>query len=86
MLGVVLGAAAGGGFPQWNSNAPACRRPRGGDVDTVAVLLTLRERHRFANHATARVLALTIPVPSFLPTPPSAPKSKGTGRKSAGTA
>lgn len=28
---VVLGAAAGGGFPQWNSNAPACRRARQGD-------------------------------------------------------
>jgi len=28
---VVLGAAAGGGFPQWNSNAPGCRRARQGD-------------------------------------------------------
>lgn len=28
---IVLGAAAGGGFPQWNSNAPACRRARCGD-------------------------------------------------------
>lgn len=28
---MVLGAAAGGGFPQWNSNAPACRRARAGD-------------------------------------------------------
>lgn len=28
---VVLGAAAGGGFPQWNSNAPACNRARRGD-------------------------------------------------------
>lgn len=28
---VVLGAAAGGGFPQWNSNARACRRARAGD-------------------------------------------------------
>ena len=27
----VLGAAAGGGFPQWNSNAAACRRARTGD-------------------------------------------------------
>lgn len=27
----MLGAAAGGGFPQWNSNAPACRRARAGD-------------------------------------------------------
>ena len=31
MLAVVLGAAAGGGFPQWNSNALACRRARAGD-------------------------------------------------------
>ena len=29
---VVLGSAAGGGFPQWNSNAPACRRARRGDA------------------------------------------------------
>jgi pyrroloquinoline quinone biosynthesis protein B len=29
---VVLGSAAGGGFPQWNSNAPACRRARSGDA------------------------------------------------------
>jgi pyrroloquinoline quinone biosynthesis protein B len=31
MRAVVLGAAAGGGFPQWNSNAMACRRARSGD-------------------------------------------------------
>jgi pyrroloquinoline quinone biosynthesis protein B len=31
MRAVVLGAAAGGGFPQWNSNAEACRRVRAGD-------------------------------------------------------
>ncbi|MEX0758699.1 MAG: pyrroloquinoline quinone biosynthesis protein PqqB [Tistlia sp.] len=28
---LVLGAAAGGGFPQWNSNSPASRRARDGD-------------------------------------------------------
>lgn len=28
---LVLGAAAGGGFPQWNSNSDACRRVRTGD-------------------------------------------------------
>jgi pyrroloquinoline quinone biosynthesis protein B len=28
---IILGAAAGGGFPQWNSNAEACRRARAGD-------------------------------------------------------
>ena len=27
----VLGAAAGGGFPQWNANSEACRRARAGD-------------------------------------------------------
>lgn len=31
MRAIVLGAAAGGGFPQWNSNAAACRRARAGD-------------------------------------------------------
>ncbi|MBV8889498.1 MAG: pyrroloquinoline quinone biosynthesis protein PqqB [Alphaproteobacteria bacterium] len=112
---IVLGAAAGGGFPQWNANTPACRRARagdpgvkprsqaslavsanerdwfvlnaspdlrqqiestpalhpreglrsspiagvvvtGGDVDAIAGLLHLRERHRFALHAPAAVL------------------------------
>lgn len=33
---VVLGAAAGGGFPQWNSNAESCRRARGGDPAALA--------------------------------------------------
>ncbi|MBB2167189.1 pyrroloquinoline quinone biosynthesis protein PqqB [Gluconacetobacter aggeris] len=32
---IVLGAAAGGGFPQWNSNAPGCRRARAGDPDAL---------------------------------------------------
>ncbi len=31
MRAIVLGAAAGGGFPQWNSNADGCRRSRAGD-------------------------------------------------------
>jgi pyrroloquinoline quinone biosynthesis protein B len=111
---IVLGSGAGGGFPQWNSNAPGCRRARrgdpaakprtqaslavsadgrswfllnaapdiraqvdatealwpkeglrsspiagvvltGGDVDAVAGLLTLRERHAFALYATGEV-------------------------------
>ena len=33
---VVLGAAAGGGFPQWNSNAEGCRRARAGDMAALA--------------------------------------------------
>jgi pyrroloquinoline quinone biosynthesis protein B len=121
---VVLGSAAGGGFPQWNSNAPACRRVRrgdagatartqaslavsangrdwfvlnaspdlrlqieaapvlhpqeglrsspisgvvvtGGDVDAVAGLLHLRERHRFSVYAPNRVLAVIAANPIF---------------------
>lgn len=29
---IVLGAAAGGGFPQWNSTGPGCLRARAGDA------------------------------------------------------
>jgi pyrroloquinoline quinone biosynthesis protein B len=31
MQALILGAAAGGGFPQWNSNAVGCRRARAAD-------------------------------------------------------
>jgi len=124
VLAVVLGSAAGGGFPQWNSNAPACRRARrgdpaarvrsqaslavssndkdwvvlnaspdlrlqieavprlypreelrsspiagvvltGGDVDAIAGLLHLRERHRFEVYAPSRVLAIIAANPIF---------------------
>jgi pyrroloquinoline quinone biosynthesis protein B len=124
LLAVVLGSAAGGGFPQWNSNAPACRRARqrdltakartqaalavsadrkdwfvlnaspdlrlqieatrhlhpreglrsspitgvvltGGDVDTIAGLLHLRERHRFNVYSPSRVLAVLAANPIF---------------------
>jgi pyrroloquinoline quinone biosynthesis protein B len=121
---VVLGSAAGGGFPQWNSNAPACRQARektvratarsqaslavsgngrdwfvlnaspdlrlqieatpvlhpkeglrsspisgvvltGGDVDAIAGLLHLRERHHFSIYAPQRVLAVLAANPIF---------------------
>jgi len=124
VLAVVVGSAAGGGFPQWNSNAPACRRARrgdgaarvrsqsslvvsannqdwyvlnaspdlrlqieatphlhpreglrsspitgvvltGGDVDAIAGLLHLRERHRFDVYAPSRVLAIVASNPIF---------------------
>lgn len=120
----VLGAAAGGGFPQWNSNAVGCRRARAGDplakprtqasiavssdgeqwflfnaspdlrqqieatpclhprqgprsspiagvvltngdVDAIAGLLTLRERHRFTVWGTARIQAILNANPVF---------------------
>ena len=124
LLAVVLGSAAGGGFPQWNSNAPACRRARqrdltatartqaalavsadrkdwfvlnaspdlrlqieatqhlhpreglrsspiagvvltGGDVDAIAGLLHLRERHRFNVYSPSSVLAILAANPIF---------------------
>jgi pyrroloquinoline quinone biosynthesis protein B len=120
----VLGAAAGGAFPQWNSNALACRRARagdehasprsqasvavsgdgdwwfllntspdlrqqieatsclhprsglrsspiagvvltGGDVDAIAGLLTLRERHPFTVYSTPRIHAILDANPIF---------------------
>jgi pyrroloquinoline quinone biosynthesis protein B len=120
----VLGAAAGGGFPQWNSNAIACRRARagdmhaiscsqasvaisadgdhwfllnaspdlrqqigstsclhpsqglrsspiagvvltGGDVDAIAGLLTLRERHAFTIYGTSRIHQILDANPIF---------------------
>lgn len=124
---IVLGAAAGGGFPQWNSAGPGCIRARAGDptakrrtqaslavsadgerwvllnaapelahqilatpalhpkpgpgairhspiaavaltgaeVDTIAGLLTLRERHPFALYGAAPALATIARNPIF---------------------
>ena len=124
---IVLGAAAGGGFPQWNSAGPGCVRARAGDalakrrtqaslavsadgerwlvlnaapdiaaqilatpalhprpvpgairhspiaavavtgaeVDTIAGLLTLRERHSFGLFAGAKGLAALAMNPIF---------------------
>jgi pyrroloquinoline quinone biosynthesis protein B len=124
---IVLGAAAGGGFPQWNSAGPGCRRARAGDpaapprtqcslaasadgvrwvllnaapeltaqiaatpalhphpapgairhspiaavvltgaeVDTIAGLLSLRERHAFALYAAPPSLAVLDANPIF---------------------
>jgi pyrroloquinoline quinone biosynthesis protein B len=122
---IVLGSAAGGGFPQWNSAGPACRRARAGDpaalprtqtslavrgrdgrfillnaapelaaqiaatpalhpapaplrnspiaavlltaaeIDTIAGLLSLRERHAFALHGTRQSLDVLDANPIF---------------------
>lgn len=53
---VVLGAAAGGGFPQWNSNAAACNRARRGDPAAPArtqasLAVSADERHWFLFNA-----------------------------------
>ncbi|GGC42711.1 coenzyme PQQ synthesis protein B [Siccirubricoccus deserti] len=127
MRAIILGAGAGGGFPQWNSAGPGCRRARAGDpaarprsqtsvaisadgqrwvllnaapdlraqleatqvlhprpgpgairhspiaavvltgaeVDAIAGLLTLRERHPFALYAGAPALGVLAANPIF---------------------
>jgi pyrroloquinoline quinone biosynthesis protein B len=54
---VVLGAAAGGGFPQWNSNAPGCRRARAKDPKARArtqasVAVSADSKHWFVLNAS----------------------------------
>lgn len=54
---VVLGAAAGGGFPQWNSNNEASRRARQGDAaarpcSQSSVAVTADGRHWFLLNAS----------------------------------
>lgn len=53
----VLGAAAGGGFPQWNANSEACRRARAGDpaartATQASIAITTDERQWFIINAS----------------------------------
>jgi pyrroloquinoline quinone biosynthesis protein B len=54
---LVLGAGAGGGFPQWNSNADACNRARRGDPAApartqVSIAVSADERRWFLLNAS----------------------------------
>jgi pyrroloquinoline quinone biosynthesis protein B len=67
---VVLGSAAGGGFPQWNSNAPACRRARAKDSTAVprtqtSLAVSANERDWFVLNASPD-LRLQIEAASWL--------------------
>jgi pyrroloquinoline quinone biosynthesis protein B len=53
----VLGAAAGGGFPQWNANSEACRRARAGDpaakpATQASVAVSADDRYWFVVNAS----------------------------------
>jgi pyrroloquinoline quinone biosynthesis protein B len=53
----VLGAAAGGGFPQWNANSEACRRARAGDAAAksatqASIAVSVDERNWFVVNAS----------------------------------
>jgi pyrroloquinoline quinone biosynthesis protein B len=57
---IVLGAGAGGGFPQWNSAAPACLRARAGDAAARActqtsIAVSAEGRHWFIVNASPDV-------------------------------
>lgn len=54
---IVLGAGAGGGFPQWNSNAPGCVRARLGDpaaspCTQASIAITTDREHWFVLNAS----------------------------------
>ena len=44
LTAIVLGAAAGGGFPQWNCNCDVCRLAWAGDAPTAEQLADLHHR------------------------------------------
>ena len=71
---LVLGAAAGGGFPQWNSAGPACRRARAGDPAarprTQASVAVSADGARWALLNAAPELRLQVEAtPALHPTP-----------------
>ena len=72
MQAIVLGAAAGGGFPQWNSNAPACRRARSGDQATrprtqASLAASADARHWFLLNASPDLRAQIEATPALQP-------------------
>lgn len=72
MRAIVLGAAAGGGFPQWNSNAPACRRARAGDSGArprtqACVAVTSDGQHWFLLNASPDLRQQMFATPQLWP-------------------
>ncbi len=69
---VVLGSGAGGGIPQWNSNAEACRRARAGDPGTPvrtqsSVAVSGDARHWFLLNASPDLRQQIIQTPLLHP-------------------
>jgi pyrroloquinoline quinone biosynthesis protein B len=71
---VVLGSAAGGGFPQWNSAGPGCRRARAGDpaaltrTQTSLAVRGTRDRYLLVN-ASPDLRAQILATPCLWPRP-----------------
>ena len=70
----VLGAAAGGGFPQWNCNCETCRRAWGGDVPAqtqASLAVSADGEHWFLLNASPDLRA------QILANPPVQPRRSG---------
>jgi pyrroloquinoline quinone biosynthesis protein B len=72
MRALILGAAAGGGFPQWNSNAPACRRARAGDPAAkprtqASLAISGDDRHWFIINASPDLREQVFKTPDLHP-------------------
>jgi pyrroloquinoline quinone biosynthesis protein B len=71
---LVLGAAAGGGFPQWNCNCATCRRAWSGSVPAqtqASLAVTVDDEHWFLLNASPDLRA------QILATPPLQPRRGG---------
>ena len=69
---LVLGAAAGGGFPQWNCNCPACRRARSGDPAArpalqASIAVSADDRHWFLINASPDLRQQILATPALQP-------------------
>ncbi|RUT27607.1 pyrroloquinoline quinone biosynthesis protein PqqB [Asaia sp. W19] len=65
---IVLGSGAGGGFPQWNSNAPACRAARAGEIPSrsqASLAVSADGRHWFVLNASPDLRAQILATPEL---------------------
>jgi len=72
---LVLGSAAGGGFPQWNCNCEACRRARAGEAGAVArtqssVAVSADDRHWVLLNASPDLRQQINATPALYPREP----------------
>lgn len=65
---IVLGSGAGGGFPQWNSNAPACRAAREGRIPSrsqASLAVSADGRNWFVLNASPDLRAQILATPEL---------------------
>lgn len=68
---LILGAAAGGGFPQWNCDCPGCRAARSGEAPSsgqVSLALSADGAHWLLVNASPDILSQIAAIPALHPT------------------